>query len=229
MLSLREDFSVTRRAAVEAMLQKYGSPAILNHAEIRAVIRPLQIHSGVDNDVTGGNAGLYYRYTGPAEYPLSEGDTVACDEVIYCVRRAGTAVIAGEPLYEWAILKRLSPSAPEEIMLISPDGTVLARAKGYEIKTLHSTDEVRSWGEGSPLEIEEGETSYELRFYDVALESGTPLSKFGEFQVEIRGQNRQMIYSGCRIKTEAESGGILLPPQCSLIVLATGKTEVNSV
>lgn len=220
---------MTRRAAVEAMLQKYGFPATLNDTEIRAVIRPLQIQSGVDNDVTGGDASLYYRYTGPAGYPLSEGDTVVSDEVTYSVRRAGTAVIAGEPLYEWAILKPLSSSAIEEIILLASDGTVLAKAKGYEIKTLHSADEVRSWGEGVPLEIEEGETFYELYFYGVTPQNDTPLPELGEFQVEIRGQNRKTVYFGCRIKTEAEASGILLPPRCSLIVLSTGKTEVKSV
>jgi hypothetical protein len=220
---------VTRRSAVNAMLQKYGSPVMLNNTKIRAVIRPLQIQSGADNEITGGDSSLYYRYTGPAEYPLSEGDTVISDEEIYSVRRAGTAVIAGEPLYEWAILKQLSSSATEEIILIASDGTVLAKAKGYVTKTLHSADKVRSWGEGTPLEIEEGETSYELHFYGVTPENDTPLSEFGEFRVEIREQNRQTVYSGCRVKTETETGGVLLQPRCSLIVLATGRTEVKPI
>ena len=218
-----------RRTVVKAMLQKYGSPAKRNDTEIHAIIQPLQIQSGADNDVIGGDSSLYYRYTGPAEYPLSQGDTVSFGEAVYSVRRAGTAVIAGEPLYEWAILKQLSSSATEEILLVSADETVVAKAKGYEAKALNSADEVRSWGEGAPLEIEEGETSYELCFYGVTLASELPLSKFGEFQAKIRGQNRQTVYLGCRIKTETETGGVLLPPRYSLIVLATGKTEVKSV
>lgn len=216
---------MTRRAAVEAMLERYGSPATLNGEPVTAMIRPLQIQEGADRDLTGGDSALTYRYTGPADHPLSEGDTVETSDKNYSVRRADAAVLGGEALYEWAVLRELPDSADTEIVLLSADGTILARAKGYESKILRDGCEIRSWGEGTPSEIGEGETSHELTLYAVAPEGGTLLSGLGNFLVEIRGTARKEIYSGCRVKDDMEQGGALLPPRRSLLVLAAERTE----
>lgn len=216
---------MTRCAAVDAMLKKYGSAVNLNGTQVKAVIRPLQIQSGADDSLTGGDSGLCYRYTGPAGCPLSEGGTVETPGRNYSVRRSGTAVLGGEALYEWAVLRELPSPADTEIVLLSADGTMLAHAKGYESKVLRDGCEIRSWGEGNPAEIGEGETSYELTLYDVLPETGIVLSNLGEFLVEIRGTARREIYSGCRVKDETEKGGRLLPPRRALLILAAGKTE----
>ncbi|QAT48515.1 hypothetical protein EQM14_01260 [Caproiciproducens sp. NJN-50] len=216
---------MSRHSAVETMLKKYGSTASLNGTQVKAVIRPLQIQSGADSSLTGGDSGLCYRYTGPAGCRLSSGDTLVSDGLTYSVRRSGTAVLGGEALYEWAVLKELPVSADTEIVLLSTDGTALAHAKGYESKILRDGCEIRSWGEGSPAEIGEGETSYELTLYDVLPENGISFSSLGEFLVEIRGTARTEAYSGCRVKDETEKGGRLLPPHRSLLILAAEKTE----
>lgn len=139
---------MTRRAAVEAMLLKYGSPATLNGTQVRAVIRPLEIQSGADRGLTGRDSGLSYRFTGPAGCGLSEGDALEADGASYSVRRAGTAMLGTEALYDWAVLRELPGAADSEIVLLAADGTVLARAKGYETRTLRDGCEVRSWGKG---------------------------------------------------------------------------------
>jgi hypothetical protein len=216
---------MTRRTAVEAMLEKYGSPAVLNGTQVRAVIRPLRIQSGADSCLTGGDSGLSFRYTGPADQPLSEGDTVETSGGTYSVRRAGAAVLSGEALYEWAVLRELPGRADTEIVCLSADGTTLARAKGYESKILRNECEIRSWGEGTPEEIGEGAISYELTLYGVSPETGATLSTLGEFLVEIRGTARKEIYSGCRTKDDTERGGTFLQPRRSLLVLAAGRTE----
>lgn len=216
---------MTRRSAVEAMLKRYGSPAVLNGVPTAAAIRPLQIQDGADNALTGGDSGLYYRYTGPAGSPLSEGDTVEAGGRTYTVRRAGTAELAGEPLYEWAVLRELSGSADAEIVLLAEDGSVLAQAKGYESKILRSGCEIRSWGEGDPTEIGEGTAAYRITLYGVSAKPGVSLSSAGKFRLEIRGSTRKEIYSGCRVGEDAERGGVLLPPRRLLTVLAASRTE----
>lgn len=216
---------MTRRPAVEAMLKRYGSPVLLNETQVRAVIRPLQIQSGADGGLTGGDPELYYRYTGPAGSPLLEGDTVKAGNRTYTVRRAGNAELAGEPLYEWAVLRELPGQADTEIVMLAENGSVLARAKGYESKILRNGCEVRSWGEGIPTEIGEGEVSHKLTLYGVLPETGVVLSGLGEFLVEIRGTARKETYSGCRVKDETEKGGASLPPRRSLLILAAKKTE----
>lgn len=216
---------MTRRPTVEAMLKKYGSPVLLNETKVKAVIRPLQIQSGADGGLTGGDPGLYYRYTGPAGFSLLEGESVKAGGKTYTVRRAGSAELTGEPLYEWAVLRELPGQADTEIVLLAENGSVLARAKGYESKVLRSGCEIRSWGEGIPAEIGEGEVSHEVTLYGVSPETGVALSGLGEFLVEIRGTARKEIYSGCRVKNETEKGGASLPPRRSLLILATEKTE----
>ncbi|QNK39314.1 hypothetical protein [Caproicibacter fermentans] len=228
MLSVRENPPVTRRAAVEAMLLKYGSPATLNGTQVRAVIRPLEIQSGADRGLTGRDSGLSYRFTGPAGCGLSEGDALEADGASYSVRRAGTAMLGTEALYDWAVLRELPGAADSEIVLLAADGTVLARAKGYETRTLRDGCEVRSWGEGTPAQIAEGETRYELSLFGVTAEAGEICSGLGEFSVEIRGKTRKTAYSGCRVQNETKTGGKSLEPRRSLLVLAAGKTEEES-
>lgn len=216
---------MTRRAAVETMLDRYGAPVKANGAQGKAVIRPLRMETGSDGTLTGENSGLYYRYTGPAGLRLSAGDSVETADSDFTVRRSGTAAFGGEPLYEWAILRELSDAADREIVLLSPDGSVLARAEGYEAKVLRDGCELRSWGEGTPMEIGEGETGYELSLHGVSPESGTLLSDLGEFLVEIRGKAQKTVYAGCRGKELAETGAAFLPPRRSLLVLAAEKEE----
>jgi hypothetical protein len=216
---------VTRRAAVNAMLKKYGSAATLGGVQVRAVIRPLQIQSGADGILTGRDSELYYRYTGPAEHPLAAGDMIKTDRRTYSVRRAGSTALGSETLYEWAVLRELPGTADKEIVLLKEDGTALARAKGYKVNILRNGCELRSWGEGTPAEIAEGETSYQLDLYGISPENGVSLSGLGTFQVEIRGTARREIYSGCRVKEESEAGGAFLAPNRSLLVLAAAKKE----
>lgn len=210
---------MTRRGAVEGMLVRYGEPAVVNGREVRAVIRPLRFDSGADPDP----AGLYYRYAGPADPPLSPGDTVETPRQSYAVRRSDTALLGGEELYARAVLRALPGDADAEIVLLSPDGAVLARAERYEEKTVRGGFPVRSWGEGLPSEIAEGETSYELVLSGVHPESGS--SGLGEFSVEIRGKGRKIVFSGCRIESGSVSGGEALAPRSSLRLLAALRTE----
>lgn len=218
---------MTRREVLEGLLRKYGSPAELNGEAVRAVIRPLQVLRGADRNLTGGDSGLSYRYTGPAGSSLGEGDTVKTAEKCYTVRRTGVAEFGGEALYRWGVLRELSGREDEEVAILSAGGALLARAAGYEAKTSRSGCEVRSWGEGAPVELTEGETSYELNLFDVTAEAGASLSNLETFSVEIRRKTEKTVYSGCRVGKEAGWGGASLPPRCSLLILAAEKTEVK--
>lgn len=210
---------MTRRGAVEGMLARYGSPAAVGGREVRAVIRPLRFDSGADPDPEG----LYYRYAGPADPPLSPGDTVETPQRSYTVRRSDTALLGGEEFYARAVLRALPGGADGEIVLLAPAGTVLARAERYEEKTVRGGFPIRSWGEGVPSGIAEGETSYELALSGVRTENGS--SGFGEFTVEIRGPSRKVVFAGCRIESGSVSGGEALSPRSSLKILAASRTE----
>ena len=191
---------------------------MVNGGEVRAVIRPLQFDSGADREP----AELYCRYAGPADRPLSPGDTVETPRGDYTVRRSETVLLGGEELYVRAVLRALPGDADAEIVLLSPAGAVLARAERYEERTVCGCFPVRSWGEGAPSEIAEGETSYELALSGVRAEGG-PVS--GEFSVEIRGPARKVVFSGCRIESGSVSGGGALLPRSSLRILAASRTE----
>ena len=211
---------MTRRGVVEGLLARYGSSAVVKGRAVRAVIRPLRFDSGADQEPEG----LYYRYAGPADPPLSPGDTVETPRRSYAVRRSDTALLGGEELYARAVLRALPGDADAEIVLLSPDGAVLARAERYEEKTVCGAFPVRSWGEGVPSEIAEGGTSYELTLSGVHPESGSP--GLGEFSVEIRGRTRKTVFSGCRIEGGSVSGGEALAPRSALRLLAALRTEV---
>lgn len=211
---------MTRRGAVEAMLRRYGSPATAGCGEIRAVIRPLRYQSGAEE-----SGGPYFRYTGPAGVPLAAGDTVETPRRAYRVQHADTAVLDGEELYVWAVLKAVPAGDTPEIVFLSPDGTVLAHADAYTVKMRSGVSGIYSWGEGTPSEIAEGETSWELDLTGVWAEDGQEIPDSGTFTVEFREKTRKTVYAGCRVKNGEESGGPGEAAGRTLSVLAASRTE----
>lgn len=211
---------MTRREAVEAMLERYGSEAASNGVTVRAVIRPLRADAAPE----AGSA-PYYLYTGPAGLRLAAGDTVETPQGSYTVRRAGTALLGREELYVRAVLQELADGADLEILLLSEDGSILARAGSYEARTLRNSFPVRSFGGEAAAEIAEGQVSYELSLSDVRPAGGGSPGGPGGFSVEIRGKTKKTVYTGCRVKTGTDKGGAALPPASSLLVLACGRTE----
>ena len=211
---------MTRSGSVAAMLERYGSEVTLNGETVSAVIRPLRADAAPEP----GSA-PYYRYTGPAGLRLAEGNVVETAQGSYAVRRAETALLGREELYVRAVLQALPDGADLEILLLSEDGAILARAGSYEAKTLRDVYPVRSFGEDAAREIGDGQVFYELSLSDVRPENGGPPGGLGEFSVEIRGKAKKAVYTGCRMKTGTDKGGALLPPASSLLILACGRTE----
>jgi len=104
--------------AFKTVLQQYGrltrlfSPDNVEIDEYHAFIQPLRYKNklylyGVHTEI-GYNSHGHYLYLGPAQYSLQEeGQTMKIGDDLYRIERAETVHLAEEPLYVWAVIRRM--------------------------------------------------------------------------------------------------------------------------
>ena len=214
-----------RKEALERLFQKYGEKVTVRGREVSAILRPLQYKSGASlNLPTEYYDNLHYLYTGPAGEALSTGDEVSSGERNYVVKRADTALMAGEELYVWAVLKVLDDGADREVYL-EADGKRAAVADSYTVKCVQQSRTVSAWGEQDAVSTTPGRISYELTVRNVRPENGADLCALSGFCLIAAGNGGRVVYSGCRWKNITAEGGAGNTPRRSMELVAAARTQ----
>jgi len=99
------------RAAIEGILQKYGTDMQLQHGTeektVRGFFRAVNSKSwqSIENEATplGELSRGQYAYIGPVGMAVEEGDTILLGEKTYLFRRVEPYWLGNEPVYIWGI------------------------------------------------------------------------------------------------------------------------------
>ncbi|NLG93033.1 MAG: hypothetical protein GX485_05705 [Clostridiales bacterium] len=220
---------MTRREILEGMFQKYGEAVSIRGNSVNAVLRPLQYKSNASlNLPTDYYDNLHYLYTGPAEHKLCIGDQIQGAVRNYVVKRADVAMMGGEELYVWAVLKMLAADADREVCL-EADGKRAAVADRYTVKCIQQSRAVSAWGEQEPVDTVQGRITYELTVENVRPIGGIDLCALTNFNLIAVGNGVRTVYSGCRWKDIAASGGAGNTLCSSMVLVAAARTLVKEV
>lgn len=220
---------MTRREILEGMLQKYGETVSVKGNSMNAILRPLQYKSGASlNLPTDYYDTLHYLYTGPAAQKLCTGEKIQGAARNYVVKRADVAIMGGEELYVWAVLKMLAPDADREVYL-EADGKKAAVADRYTVKCAQQSRAVSAWGEQEPVDTVQGRITYELTVENVQPAAGIDLCALTNFNLVAVGSGVRTVYSGCRWKDIAASGGAGNTLCSSMTLVAAARTQGKEV
>ncbi len=218
---------MTRRTIFERMLEKYGGIASIGGNTVRAILRPLQYKSGTSLNVpTEYYDNVHTLYTGPVSQKLCIGDEVSTAARDYVVKRADTAEIGGEELYVWAVLKALAPNADKEVYL-EADGKRAAVIDGYAAKCVQQSREITAWGEQNPVGTVPGRIQYELTLKNVRPAANINLYCLTDFNLIAARTGERVVYSGCRWKSIASSGGAGNSVCRTMELVAAKRTQVK--
>ncbi|MBW7572717.1 hypothetical protein [Caproiciproducens faecalis] len=216
---------MTQRETLERLFRKYGEKVTVHDCEVSAILRPLQYKSGASlNLPTEYYDNLHYLYTGPTGEKLCTGDEIYSGARNYVVKRADTALVAGEELYVWAVLKVLAADADREVYL-EADGERVAVADSYTVKCVQQSRTVSAWGEQDAVSTAPGRISYELTVQNVRSQSGTDLCALSGFSLIAAGSAGRVVYSGCRWKNITAEGGAGNTPRQSMELVAAARTQ----
>ena len=105
---------MTRAKVYDILLERYGTPVELLRdgvpQPVHAVIQPLSYKSKLYPDESYLPAGYFdnshYLYLGSAADPVDETVVIRYAGASYRVKRAEVRFLAGEALYQWAILQQ---------------------------------------------------------------------------------------------------------------------------
>lgn len=208
---------MTRRAAAEAMLARYGSDTVCGGDTFRAVIRPSDFRSGAEG-------GRRYLYFGPAAHKLAPDGTVSSGGTDYSVMRCETILAGNEELYVRAMLTRAVPEAAGAALL--RNGTVFARAEGCAVQAVQDAEAAVSWGESAPEAIAAGAVTWELTLSGVRPETGENLFADGAFSVSVQRSGGNELYTGCRWKNISRAAGPGSSGAYTVKLLAAGREAV---
>lgn len=206
---------MTRRAETEAMLQRYGEPAVSAGRTFPAIIRPLRFSSQTDAE----DGGMDCLYTGPASQKLAAGDTVASAGGLYRVVQSETVSLSGEELYVRAVLAFL-PEGADDTVCVERGGTVLALAESYAVRAQQACGAEIPWGADGAEEISAGSVAFELTLKNAVPAAGADLFGSDSFDVAVTRGKTRTVYSGCRWKTVNNTGGLTGRPVYDLEILA---------
>lgn len=128
---------MTRRNAVEAMLERYGTDVLIvgsgrESEQTRALIQPLNYRTKLYPDIRALAAGYFdeshYLYIGPAKNRVDQlqDAVLQAEDNRFLVLRAQTWKVGNEIIYVWAILKPLE-DAYVETTAGPPAGDVAGR------------------------------------------------------------------------------------------------------
>lgn len=215
---------MTRRAAIEGLLNRYGEEAEVGGKPLRALIQPLRRHAAVPSVPDEYYDSLHYLYTGPAEAVPEPGEKIGTARRNYTVRRADVFRLGGEELYAWAVLRALPPDAETEIAVVA-QGAVAALAERYTAKTVREGGPVFAWGEAEAVGAASGAVRYEIALENVRPQGGTDLRALTDFSLRIQSPGRTVTYTGCRWKSLTDAGEKNSRPLRAAELFAAGREE----
>lgn len=216
---------MTQREALERIFQKYGEIVRIKGNDVKGMIRPLQYKSAASLNLPAQYDGnLHTLYTGPVSQKLCSGDELKTDAHNYIVIRADTALIGGEELYIWAVLKVLAAGADKEVYL-EVDGERVAIIDSYTEQITQQSRVITAWGEQEPVGTVPGRVQYALTLHTVRPADGINLYTLTEFNLIAARAGARIIYSGCRWKSIVSSGGVGNLTSLKMELVAAGRTE----
>lgn len=216
---------MTRRTMIELMLERYGMGVSIKGKNVCAIIQPIQRSSRADlNLPTEYYDSLYYLYTGPSAVKLQIGDEVGTKKRHYVVKRSDAFLVGGEEVYVWAVLKALAPDADSQIYL-EADGCRIASIDSYTAEVLQQSRPVFAWGEQEPVDTAAGVVHYELTLKNVCPVEGTNMYAEANLSLVAERPGKKVIYSGCRWKSIATSGGVGSKQKHTLKLTAVKRQE----
>lgn len=206
---------MTRRAAAEAMIARYGSPVSCGGAVFPAFVRPARFSASAGE--------RSFSYVGPAAHKLAAGGTVSVHGTDYLVRRCETVLLRGEELFVRAVLAGVPPQAAE--VRLERGGAVFARAETCAARAVCGAEAETAWGESAPAEIAEGNAVWKLSLSGLAPEPGAGLFSPEEFRVVAERKNGRTVYGGCRWTVLSEKSGNTEKPARTMEALAVSRAE----